>query len=331
MRAGLCRRSRNSAATREPDRMNTEAISREEIAAIWQAYGLGAVRALSIPRRGCSNACFLVNQDRVIRFQVKDLHRRKFRAEQLAYDLLRAGEIPVPELLVLDESQTLVPHAFMITTRLPGETVFESWSALDERTRQQIAFEAGRCLALLHRHPLPAFGSLSRLAEGGFPTWTAYLEDYVARYGRQARDEKLLDAATTTRIEQLLVQFQPLLAAVTPGRLLHGDYQFENVLQQDGQVTGIIDFEWAMSGDPAFDCRLDESLAECPGSVEPFYAGYESVSPFPDHHRLKADFYRLLLCLEDIAGWGRDPDAASWMPGEYRRLDELLPALEREG
>jgi Ser/Thr protein kinase RdoA (MazF antagonist) len=120
------------------------------------------------------------------------------------------------------------------------------------------------------------------------------------------------------------------MSAVTTGCLLHRDYHFENILQQEGKVTGIIDFEWAMSGDPVFDCRIDETLEECPGSVEPFYAGYASITPLTEHHRLKVDFCRLLLCLECVACWGRDPEAAGWMPEEYRRLFELLAALEHE-
>jgi aminoglycoside phosphotransferase (APT) family kinase protein len=310
--------------------MKAEPIGREQIAAIWQAFGLGAVETITVPQRGCSNACFLVNENRVARFQVTDLPHDKFRTEKIAYDLLRASEIPVPEVLVLDESKTLLPHAFLITTRLPGETVYDSWNGLDGSTREQLAFEAGRYQALLHQHTLPAFGGLSHLAEGGFPTWSAYLEEYAIRHVRRARDEELLDSTTTTRIEQLLPRFQPLIAAVATGHLLHRDYHFENVLQQEGKVTGIIDFEWAMSGDPVFDHRIDETLGECPGSIEPFYSGYASISPLTEHHRLKADFYRLLLCLECVACWGRDPESADWMPGEYRRLAELLPALEHQ-
>ncbi|HZP80490.1 MAG TPA: aminoglycoside phosphotransferase family protein, partial [Chthonomonadaceae bacterium] len=309
--------------------MKVEPITNEQVAALWQALGFGAAQTITVPQRGCSNACFLVNADRVVRFQVTELPRHKFRTEKIAYDLLRGSELPVPEVLVLDESKTLVPCAFLITTRLPGETVYDSWDGLDERTREQLAFEAGRCQALLHQHTLPAFGGLSQLADGGFPTWRAYLEDYVGRNARQARDEGLLDTTTTTRIEQLLVRFQPLMDAVTTGSLLHRDYHFENLLQQEGKITGIIDFEWAMSGDPVFDCRIDGTLAGCPGSVEPFYAGYASISPLSEHHRLKAEFYCLLLCLESIAWWGKDPEAADWMPEEYQSLFALLPALEQ--
>jgi aminoglycoside phosphotransferase (APT) family kinase protein len=309
--------------------MKNAPINSEQIAAIWQAFELGAMQQIAVPQRGCSNACFLVNDDRVIRFQVTELPRHKFRTEKIACDLLRSSALPVPQVLVLDESRTLVPYAFLITTRLPGETIYDSWGRLDSRTRERLAFDAGRYLALLHRHMLPAFGSLGRLAEGGFPTWKAYLDEHVARHARRARDAQILDTTAITRIEQLLARFQPLMAAVRTGCLLHGDYHFENLLQQEGQVTGMIDFEWAKAGDPAFDCRIDETLAECPGSVAPFYAGYASISPLSEHHRLKADFYRLLLDLESIAWWGRDPEAADWMPEAYRSLYKLLPALER--
>jgi aminoglycoside phosphotransferase (APT) family kinase protein len=310
--------------------MKVEAINREHVPAIWQSLRLGAVHSITVPQRGCSNACFVVNEQYVVRFQVTELPLHKFRTEKIAYDLLRASTIPVPEVVLLDESKTLLPRAFLITTRLPGEAVYDSWNGADDGTREKLAFEAGRYQALLHQHTLPAFGGLSQVAEGGFPTWMAYLEDYVARYARRACHEHLLDTTTTTRIEQLLGRFEPLMAAVTAGCLLHRDYHFENILQQEGQITGIIDFEWAMSGDPVFDCRIDETLAECRGSLEPFYAGYASISPLTEHHRLKADLYRLLLSLECVACWGRDAEAADWMPQEYRKLFDLLAALELE-
>jgi len=89
--------------------MTAAPVSSKQIAAIWQAYTLGAVETIAVPRRGCSNACYFVNHDRVARFQVTELPRDKFRREKAAYDLLRAGEVPVPEVLVLDETRALVP------------------------------------------------------------------------------------------------------------------------------------------------------------------------------------------------------------------------------
>src|SRR5439155_17959293 len=115
----------------------------------------------------------------------------------------------VPEAIVLDETKTLAPYVFLITSRLPGETVLDSWKVLDRRTQEHLAFEAGRYKALIHQHLLEKFGSLSRLAEGGFPSWTAYLHDYFNRHARRARDHGILDGAVLERIEQLLCGFEP--------------------------------------------------------------------------------------------------------------------------
>src|SRR5438477_11302156 len=100
--------------------MKVEPISSEQIAVIWQAFELGAVETITVPRRGCSNACFVVNENRVVRFQVTELPLHKFRTEKTAYDLLRGHELPVPEELALDESRKLLPYVFLITTRPPG-------------------------------------------------------------------------------------------------------------------------------------------------------------------------------------------------------------------
>jgi aminoglycoside phosphotransferase (APT) family kinase protein len=305
-------------------------IGRDRIQTIWEAYRLGPVETLAAPERGSVNLCFLVNDELVIRFQVRHPQFAKLRTEKIACDLLRPSSVPVPEAVVLDETKTLVPYPFLITSRLPGETLLDSWSVLDRRARERLAFEAGRYKALIHEHRFERFGSLSRLADGGFPSWTSYLHDYFGRHARRARDLGILDGAILERIEQLLHRFEPLFAQVTHGSLLHSDYQFENILQQAGTITGIIDFEWALSGDPAFDCNIDSQLeSTCPGSLEPFYGGYETIRPRDEHHARKARVYTLLLHLENVASWDDQPES-EWYRGEQRSLTELLASLESQ-
>ncbi len=39
----------------------------------------------------------------------------------------------------------------------------------------------------------------------------------------------------------------------TKGKLLHGDIGFDNVIVNNERISALIDFEWSMSGDPAWD------------------------------------------------------------------------------
>jgi fructosamine-3-kinase len=314
--------------------MTSSDISRTQIEQIWEAHRLGPVRSVATPRRGGVNRCFIVNEELVVRFDIRNITHlggypaRRFENEKIAYETLRPSGVPVPEVVCLDETRALVPYDFLIATRLSGETAIDSWPALDEAGRRQLASEAGRWQAVIHGHTFARFGSLRAIAHGGFATWIAYLHDYHERYARQARDLGGVDGPTLARISGLLERHRTLLESVTTASLLHSDYHFENILQHQGHVTGIIDFEWAHTGDPAFDCRVDDNLgAMCPGSVEPFYQGYESVRRRHPKHALKARLYRLLLHLESVVDAIRQSDPA-WCRREQEELLSLLTALE---
>ena len=51
----------------------------------------------------------------------------------------------------------------------------------------------------------------------------------------------------------MLAAARGLLAQVRSGALAHCDFHYENILQDGGRLSGLLDFEWAISGDPAYD------------------------------------------------------------------------------
>lgn len=307
------------------------AIGRAEIESIWDEKRLGPVTTAAVPKRGSINRCFVVNDRHVIRFRVRHFEDSGFRSEKAAYDLLRAGEVPVPDVVALDDSRRLVPCDFLITTKLPGEPVLDTWESLDSAKRYGVGFHAGRYQALIHQNRFPSFGRLSdAVIGGGFQSWMSYLEEYFQRFARKAGDYALLDSPTEARLSKLLDRFRSLMEHVTIGSLLHSDYHWENILQEDGRVTGIVDFEWALTGDPAFDCRIDDRLEErCPGSVKPFYDGYTSIRPLAEHHALKAEYYHLLLHLEGAVMFADDTEPEKARK-EIANLISLLKTLERK-
>ncbi len=72
---------------------------------------------------------------------------------------------------------------------------------------------------------------------------------------------------------------------MTQGVLIHSDYHYENILQRAGRLTGILDFEWALSGDPAYDfMNADVRERQIPGSEAAFRIGYHSLRSFDAEH-----------------------------------------------
>ena len=110
--------------------------------------------------------------------------------------------------------------------------------------------------------------------------------------------------------------------------LIHGDYHFLNLLQQDGRLSAVLDFDFASSGDPSWDFRIDWQIeSEVPGSRAAFYAGYTSRRPLPDRHWERVAFYRIGLYLDFLEGRAGRNEIARIMPLLLHEMDWLEARL----
>ena len=269
-----------------------------------------------------------VNDDIVLRANTVDVNDAKFRNEAIAYRLLVGSGLPVPRVLALDESREVVPFDLMITTRLQGVSVAESWTSLNPEALEMVILDSGAMLARIHGVTFPAFGKLRELDSDPFPTWFAYFADYAGRYLAAARELNLIDLDMDRRLSGVLQRSRPLLDRVERGSLVHSDFHFENIVQNDGHVSGLLDFEWALSGDPSYDFMTGEVReGMIRGSEEQFIHGYQTVRPFDVEHQPRVDLYRLFFALEDAVDQQRQkhPDGVA---NALARLEDLLLQME---
>ena len=299
----------------------------ERLQRIWKAHGLGSIRTITRPARGSINYCLIVNNAYVIRFDITGKTGSRYQNEALAYHSLRDSAVPIPQVVELDRSRELLPYEYLITTRLEGTPVIDSWSSLSAQEREQVAYEAGRYLAVIHRHTFDRFGKLRDLASGGFACWYDDCADYFHRYARQALDLGIIDTSLRDRMQAILEQYRPLWDALTQGCLVHSDYHFENILQHNGAVSGIVDFEWAYSGDSTCDLVAEDLWEQvCPGSQPCVYAGYTSLRQLDANHDLKLALYKLYTHLEFLVDSKRRADEVEFHQ-TYAELQAALQAL----
>ena len=280
----------------------TYPITIETIRAIWRTHHLGAPREIVRAAGGVSNQCFIVDDACVIRFNTIDTTVPKFANERVAYELLAVRGLPIPSVVALDTSRCVVPYEYIILTRLPGTNIAESWRTLPSAQVRDLAREAGVALARLHTVTFPAFGKLREQSAPRFHSWPDYFGDYAHRYIDAAVRYGLLDEALRSRLEGVLHRAGDLLVRVGQGVLVHSDYHYENILHDEGRLSGILDFEWALSGDPSYDfMNADVRTSQIPESEAAFVAGYQSIRPLDAEHGRRTDLYRLFLRLETAA------------------------------
>jgi len=162
----------------------------------------------------------------------------KARREYKLFQLLQQSPVPVPELIYLDDSGSLLGTPGIITKYVPGTLELApadplAWAGAMARTLAQIhsiPLEHVDRSFLLDAHP-EAFWFFKPGGE---------IPSYIAAHPK--------GAAIWSAIERLWPTMQPV-----PKGLVHVDYYPAQLLWDKNQIVAVVDWEEAAYGDPAID------------------------------------------------------------------------------
>jgi len=203
--------------------------------------------------------------------------RRMMRQEPAIHArLLRETSVPVPPILAHDFSRERIDRDHLIMPRLAGTPL--SQANLPAAARARALREWGSAIAQVHAitEPGNGFGYLGehRCMEPQ-PSWP---EAFSVMYRKELDDVVgcgVYDEATADAAQGLLADHLGLFEHCTTSRLLHGDIWVTNLLvADDGEVTGVLDFDRACWGDVEWDL----AIADYCGVTDPaFWEGYGRV------------------------------------------------------
>jgi len=189
-----------------------------------------------------------------------------------------------------------------------------------------VARELGFRLGALHAHRLGGFGLLAEAAgqAAASASWQEFVVQEIARQGallaayppaRQIGGCRVGQvAALLPALQRLVAEQSGVLAAVQAPYLAHGDVRLANVIvrcDDDGlwRIKGLIDWEWALAGDPEVDLVCLESwLYSAPYQARfyqvrhNFVAGYALKRAVSAQYGAKRALYHVLRSLSYL-GW----------------------------
>ncbi|MDI4232916.1 aminoglycoside phosphotransferase family protein [Bradyrhizobium sp. Arg237L] len=258
----------------------------------------------------------------VLKVYPDELHW-KMQKELTVVGLIRDRlSVSIPRILLADDSKRLLGLNLTLMTKLEGSILGQLETTLDSAQRLSAYAQIGRLLREFHCISMEAFGYL-----GPNGIWTAHSTNHqylTHQFQRKLKEfaERGGNADLAKRVSQHFADRAELFSACTRAVLCHNDLHAGNLLAtvSNGRLllTGVLDFEGALAGDPLMDVAkaLYYLDAEARRALLDGYGAMDRK-----HWLLTLDLYHLYFVLEL---W-------CWMAqiGNRQPLDQLALDLER--
>ena len=145
---------------------------------------------------------------------------------------------------------------WLVAERVPGRPLAHVWPDLTTNQRRSAVEQIAQRLSALHSTTAPAalppIEGTPQLLELGAADPTVPLLDALGR----AANLDHVDPMVFADAAELVRRLAPVLAPFEEPTLVHGDLTFENVVWNEGEVTALLDVEWARSGPRDLDLDI---------------------------------------------------------------------------
>ena len=293
-----------------------------------EGLGMGDVQVLS---GGQVNRVYLLDGTTVLRIGGRADAAARLKQESALLSSL-AGDMPVPRVLAWGE---LDGQAYQVQTRLKGQKLSELWTVLSAREQDGIAAELAEALQVLHSRGAGDYGPLGPDGFGkpdaesqGWrpappPSWESYL---CADFEHTLAEIRALGLRMMPGFVELAqAYFEQHRAQLAGGAavLVHSDLTLVNLLAQDGHLTGILDFEFALYAPRDYELWAMEAFCLYPddwgeeGQKSYCSADFASFLPLLRRHypalfdceqslRERLNLYQLNTALSSYLDWRKD-------------------------
>lgn len=219
-----------------------------------------------------------------------------FHVEAVAADKTRAAGLPSYKTLAIHDFEGGDDFAFHVLEKLPG-TAITVWLDAHPEDEEGLVTKVGSMMARLHQIEVEGFGPFdNEKAKNGELVGLHNTQAEAVRAGLTFNLGVLEGKGmlTTVQKESVIALFSednPFLTTDKPV-LVHNDFADWNLLTDGKEVTGILDFDECVAGDPVADIACWSTFFE-PERLQEFLDGYWQVAQQPADFKDKFELFRL--------------------------------------
>jgi aminoglycoside phosphotransferase (APT) family kinase protein len=266
---------------------------------------------------GQVNQVYRINESLILRIGGRgDAYQRFSRETRIIQDL--QNQIPIAGITAFGVYENWV---YQVQPYVVGEKLYRVWKGAAGKQKDSLIRQLTTCMRTLHARRFPAFGSA--YDPGNTQTsWPAYFDNLFHQTLKDLRTHKLsFPADLLMDVEHFYDKNKHFLQEDTPC-LVHADLNPGNILVNDGHITAILDFEYAMAAPREYECVGIEQFCLYPNDyAELEYEIYTTadfadyfqriVRFYPDvfaspHLRQRVDLYAIESGIHSFLEWGKE-------------------------
>lgn len=254
-------------------------------------------------------------KSRLLRVEV-ELMEAETRAMQL---VRKQTNLPVAEVYAYDRSCQVCSSPYFFMQALTGNGLHKEKAALPPAVLEGIYWEVGQMERQICTICHDTFGFVGDTRQ--FADWFSAFSTMMADLLQDALEKSIDLTVPYEDILHLLAQEKALFDEVDTPRLVHWDLWDGNIFVRDGHVSGLIDWERALWGDPLMDDRFRRHERN-----EAFLAGFGKQQLSPGEYRriLWYDVFLYAVMMTEGAYRGYTDDS------QYQAVRPLFGASFRE-
>lgn len=212
-------------------------------------------------------------------------------SEITAMELVRRKTtLPVAEVYGYDGECTVCDAPYFVMEKLPGRSLADSGETLSREEKSRIWRQMGDATRQINEITGERFGYPGQPQMQG-TDWFQVFEEMI---GLAVADADKLDIdlkVETSKLFRGLKRDKDCFREIQTPRLVHWDLWDGNILVQNGQITGFIDFERAIWGDPLMEVGFRSY-----DQREDFLKGYGKHT-FTEYEKKRIFWYDIYLFL----------------------------------
>lgn len=211
----------------------------EIIKNLFTYHKIETVKSIDKIEIGFSNEVYSIDDQYMLKVCKDHTNEKRFEIEAFCYAYFK-NKIPIPELIVYDESKKICKWNYLIYSKIQGTNLYAKWHLLKESERKEIVREICEILKTINSSSTEEFNR-----QFGQETPLNWQEKILAKINNSLKEielKEILDRESISAIQEYVNENKHVLIPQDIS-LVYWDIHFDNVIIKDQKLVGIIDFE----------------------------------------------------------------------------------------